>query len=265
MWKTSPGSAASLGNRQWSVEAMSGPLMLVGGEAFTQPFDRFHLRFLRAAATGTRPTIAFLPTASERFPDDETEDAAYRLSKMGIVATVPIRIRADADDPTYAEAVEAADVIYLGDGDAGRLVRTLHETKTEAAIRTAYRRGALLIGAGAGAAALCTDVPARPDDVPAHPGEPYFRWFPGLGILGGVVALPRSNRTPAVWLRRLRETAPSNAPLLGIDDVTALVWMDERWSVVGYGRVVLTHGLTETSFGAGEIVPLPPPIQEQSE
>ncbi len=78
---------------------MAGPLVLVGGDAFTQPFDRFHLRFLRAAATGARPTIAFLPTAAERFPNDETEDAAYRLGRIGIVATVPIRTRADAENP----------------------------------------------------------------------------------------------------------------------------------------------------------------------
>jgi len=240
---------------------LSGPIILVGGEAFTQPFDRFHLRFLRTAARGERATIAFLPTAAERFPDDDTEDAAYRLGKMGVVATVPIRVRADADNPAYADGIEAADVIYLGDGDTGRLVRTIHGTKTEAAIHAAYQRGAMLIGAGAGAAALCTDVPARPDDVPARPGEPYFRWFPGLGILNGVVVLSRYNRTPAVWLRRLKETTPNNAPLLGIDDVTALVWMDSRWTVVGYGRAIIFHSLTETSFGTGETVPLPPPVE----
>src|SRR5258707_4006418 len=108
---------------------MTAPLILVGGEAFTQPFDRFHLRFLRAAAQNdARPTIAFLPTAAERFPDDETEDAAYRLGRMGIVATIPIRTRADADNATYADAISAADVMYLGDGDPGRLVRALHGT-----------------------------------------------------------------------------------------------------------------------------------------
>lgn len=240
---------------------MPGPIILVGGEAFTQPFDRFHLRFLRAAAGDGRPTIAFLPTASERFPDDDTEDAAYRLGRMGIAATVPVRTRSDADNPTYADGIEAADVIYLGDGDTGRLVRTLHETRTAAAIRAAHRRGATIIGAGAGAAALCIDVPARPDDVPARPGEPYFRWFPGLGVLNGVVILSRYNRTPAVWLRRLKETTPNNAPLLGIDDVTGLVWIDDQWTVVGYGRVVIAHGLTETSFGTGETVPLLPPVE----
>ncbi len=244
---------------------MSGPVVLVGGEAFTQPFDRFHLRFLRAAANDGQPTptIAFLPTASERFPDDDTEDAAYRLGKMGIVATVPIRTRSDAENTAFADGIEAADVIYLGDGDTGRLVRTIHGTQTEAAIRTAHRRGGLVIGAGAGAAALCGDVPARPDDVPARPGEPYFRWFPGFGILGGMVVLSRYNRTPAVWLRRLKETTPHDAPLIGIDDVTGLVWMDDRWSVVGYGRVIIFHALTETSFGAGETVPLPPPMNTE--
>jgi cyanophycinase-like exopeptidase len=238
---------------------MGGPLVLVGGDAFTQPFDRFHLRYLKTAAASGRPTIAFLPTAAERFPNDDTEDAAYRLGRMGIAVTVPIRTRADADNPTYAEAVEAADVVYLGDGDTGRLVRTIHETRTEAAILAAYHRGATLIGAGAGAAALCVDVPARPDDVPARPGEPFFRWFPGLGILRGFVVLSGYNRTPDVWLRRLKEATPHAAPLVGIDDVTALVWSDERWTVVGYGRALLAHGLTETSFGAGETVPLAPP------
>lgn len=240
---------------------MSGPLVLVGGDAFTQPFDRFHLRFLRAAATGARPAVAFLPTAAERFPNDETEDAAYRLGRIGVAVTVPVRTRADAENTTFADAIAAADVVYLGDGDTGRLVRTVHGTKTEAAIYAAYRRGATLIGAGAGAAALCANVPARPDDVPARPGEPYFRWFPGLGILHGVVALPGYNRTPDVWLRRLKEATPHDVPLLGIDDVTALVWADTHWTVVGYGRVLLAHGLTETSFGAGEIVPLPSPIR----
>lgn len=238
---------------------MAGPLMLVGGDAFTQPFDRFHLRFLRSATRTERPTIAFLPTAAERFPNDETEDAAYRLGKFGIAVTVPIRARADADNTDIAEAVEAADVIYLGDGDAGRLARAVRGTKTEGAISTAYHRGAAIIGAGAGAAALCADVPARPDDVPARPGEPYFRWFPGLALLCGIAVLSGHNRTPAVWLRRLRESAPNAIPLVGIDDLTGLIWSENRWTVVGYGRVLLAHGLTETSFGAGETIPIPPP------
>jgi peptidase E len=239
---------------------MTAPLVLVGGEAFTQPFDRFHLRFLRAAATsGDRPTIAFLPTAAERFPDDETEDAAYRLGRIGIAATIPIRTRADAEHSVYADAIGAADVIYLGDGEPGRLVRALHGTATAVAIRAAYARGAMVIGAGAGAAALCTTIPARPDDLPARPGEPYFRWFPGLDLVRDVIAVPRYNRTPAIWLRRMRETAPTGAPLLGIDDVTALAWLTDHWEVHGYGRVVLAHGLDETSYGAGESVPLPPP------
>src|SRR5262252_1442788 len=142
---------------------MTGPLILVGGEAFTQPFDRFHLRFLRAAAPGgERPTIAFLPTAAERFPDDETEDAAYRLGRMGTAATIPVRTRADADNAMYADAIGAADVIYLGDGEPGRLVRAMDGTATATAIQAAHAQGAMVIGAGAGAAALCTTIPARP-------------------------------------------------------------------------------------------------------
>ncbi len=236
------------------------PLILVGGEAFTQPFDRFHLRFLRAAVRdGDRPTIAFLPTAAERFPDDETEDAAFRLGRMGIAVTVPIRNRADADNPAYADAIGAADVVYLGDGDPGRLVRTLHGTATAVAILAASARGATIIGAGAGAAACCVSIPARPDDLPARPGEAYFRWFPGLALVCGVVAVPRYNRTPAVWLRRMRETAPDDSALLGLDDVTALAWQgDGPWVVHGYGRALLSQGEIEISYGAGEIVPLSP-------
>ncbi len=203
-----------------------------------------------------------MPTAAERFPNDDTEDAAYRLGRLGMVATVPIRTRADADTLAYAEGIEGADAIYLGDGDTGRLVRTLHGTRTETAILTAHRRGALLVGVGAGAAACCADVPARPDDVPARPGEPYFRWFPGLGILSGMVVLSGHNRTPGVWLRRLKDALPTDTPLLGIDDLTALAWIDRHWTVHGYGRVLLSHGLTETSFGAGEIVPIPSPVAE---
>lgn len=236
------------------------PLILVGGEAFTQPFDRFHLRFLRAARDGGRPTIAFLPTAAERFPDDETEDAAYRLGRMGVTATVPIRSRADAENSLYADAINAADVVYLGDGDPGRLVRRLHGTAAAVAILSAYARGATVIGAGAGAAACCATVPARPDDMPARPGEAYFRWFPGLALVRGVVVVPRYNRTPAVWLRRMREAAPDDAPLLGLDDVTALAWQgDGAWIVHGYGRALLSQGGSEISYGAGESVPLPPP------
>jgi hypothetical protein len=75
--------------------------------------------------------------------------------------------------------------------------------------------------------------------------------------------VPRYNRTPAVWLRRMRETAPDGAPLLGIDDVTALAWQAGRWEVSGYGRIVLATGFDETTYGAGESVPLPPPAAEE--
>jgi len=238
---------------------MSGPLILVGGEAFTQPFDKYHLRFFRAAATDTRATVVFLPTAAEIFPNDDTVDAAYRLARMATVATVPARTRDEAANAETAAGVAAADVIYLGDGDSGRLVRTLVGTTVGEAIAAAYAGGATLIGAGAGAAAFCTSVPARPDDVPARPGEPFFRWFPGFDLLRGVTVLPRYNRTPEVWLRSLRENAPTDSPLLGIDDVTALVWDGTTWKVMGYGRVVLDNGHTFRTFGANEQVPIPPP------
>lgn len=282
---------------------MSGPVMLVGGEPFSQPFDRFHLRWLRAGgdrrqAIGVReetvpltpdahrlsPTVVFLPTAAEIFPNDETADAAYRLGRMATLATVPVRTRADADDPDTAAGVAAADVVYLGDGDAGRLVRTLIGTAVGEAILAAWQGGATLIGAGAGAAGLCQSVPARPDDVPARVGEPFFRWFPGFAVVRGVTVLPRYNRTPDVWLRRLRdsvgdrrhaaqrapagENAPSLSPdayrltpVLGIDDLTALVWGGMGWAVEGYGRVVLVDGDGERSYGAGETVPVPPPAE----
>ncbi len=269
----------------------SGPVMLVGGEPFTQPFDRFHLRWLREVAVGSEetvspptadrrpPTIVFLATAAEIFPNDETVDAAYRLGRMGRVLTLPARTRIEADDADSAAAIMAADVVYLGDGDSGRLVRTLVGTAAGDAIIAAWRGGATLIAAGAGAAGLCAVVPARPDDVPARVGEPFFRIFPGFGLLPGIVVLPRYNRTPAVWLRRLKQSlADSRQPLavgkssslltahgypltaiMGVDDVTALVWRGAAWTVEGYGRVTLADADGERSYGTGETVPLPIP------
>jgi cyanophycinase len=234
------------------------------------------LEFLeRALIAGRPPRYAQLATAAA--PEGPASlarwhalgaDAAGRLGVEQVV--VPVGNRDDADDPRNAGLVAGAGLIYLSGGSPTYLTETLRGTRVWAAIVDAWRNGAALAGCSAGAMALSAGFPGfrRP-----------WRSAPGLGLVPVVRVIPHfdrfGGRLPDVALRGLAR-ADADAPLVGIDEETALVgglddgpeargWQADpagpgnAWQVLGKRSAWLLGSDGRQRVAPGESVVLPAP------
>ena len=132
-----------------------GWLVLTGGG---KPKDISHI--LRAAieAMSDESPVVFVPTASAA-PDGDHDTSQRILAQIetlggpaGYVA--PIFTHTDATDLRNVRRLAQAGLVYLGDGQAQRLITTLSDTPTLDALAAAYEAGAVVVAAGAAACAL---------------------------------------------------------------------------------------------------------------
>jgi cyanophycinase len=207
------------------------------------------------AATGRpRPRVAILPTAS--YPDGE--DVFQRWASMGVahfgelgaeVEPVMVRDRFEADDASSAQAVGEADLIYLSGGQPGYLMQALEGSAVAAAIVSAHRRGAVLVGCSAGAMVLAGhafDFRLRLVPWP-------LRWREGFGLAPGTSVMPHYDAWPEPVCALIAFQAPRGSVVLGIDEGTAAVGRDGAWQVHGRSRVTVWRGRRRDRYRAGEV------------
>ena len=114
--------------------------------------------------------------------------------------------------------LEDSGLVYMTDGpETTTLVRALRASPAMEALIRAFEEGAVIVGAGAGAAALgawISDLPRRGSEVAQ--AEPALDW------LNNVIVAPHFEGTEAApWLRQLLSLKP-NCLGLGIPDGVAL-------------------------------------------
>jgi cyanophycinase len=208
------------------------------------------------ASTGrSRPRVAILPTAS--YPDGEevfTRWAAMGVSHFGglgaEVEPVLVRDRAGADDPSAAQAVGEADLIYLSGGNPTYLMGVLDGSAVGRALVGAHARGAVLVGCSAGAMVLA----GHAFDFRARVAPWPLRWRAGLGFVQGASVIPHYDAWPEPMSALIALQAPRGSLVLGIDEETALIGRDGTWQVHGRARVTVWHGRRRDRYRAGEIV-----------
>jgi cyanophycinase len=235
--------------------AMGGVIALVGSGEFTPAMDAVDRELL--AATGRdRPRVAIVPTAS--WPDGRT--VFMRWATMGeehfsALGAEPVAVliedRTSADDPAAAEAISTADLVYFSGGKPGHLLEALRDSAAGAALREAYRRGAVIAGCSAGAMVLAAHqlrVGGR--------GflQPPFGWQDGLGLVPRLVVVPHYDAFPETLALPLALAAPRGALVVGIDEETALVGGGGLWRVRGRGRVTVWRGTRRERHRAGSRV-----------
>ena len=156
---------------------------------------------------------------------------------------IPIVDRRDvAQDKGIVRLVEEADGIFLGGGDQVHLVATIGGSRVGNAIRDAYRRGAVVCGTSAGAAALTETILAG-GEVDEMGVSTDMHIGPGLGLLG-FRAMIDTHFAERRRLHRLFVAIAANPDLmgLGIDEDTALVVEGHLGRVVGKGGVTFVDG-----------------------
>jgi len=205
------------------------------------------------AATGRRrPRVAILPTAS--MPDGE--ETFQRWAAMGLehfralgaeVEAVFVRDRATADDPSHAQAVGEADLIYMSGGKPGYLRDALAGSRVWAAMLAAHNGGSILAGCSAGAMVLAE----RQIDMRPRVGMPV-RWVEALGVVRHSAVIPHYDAQPEAVVALAVLAAPAGITVLGIDEDTAIVGRDGAWQVHGRGRVTVWNGRHRDRHRSGE-------------
>jgi cyanophycinase len=216
---------------------MSGPVALHGGGEFLagdEPFLRAVLQL--APRVGGVVRVVVVPTAAARgrpsLAAANGVDAFRRVAAdldLPIVAeAVPVVDAASAADPSLAERLDAATLIYLPGGDPDLIPKLYPGSAAWAAMQRAWNDGAVLAGASAGAMALAawTWTPAG--------------GVPGLGIVPGLGVAPHADA--ASWAQsvaRYGAAVPPDLGFIGVAERTAVLvsgTAGEPWRVVGEGE-----------------------------
>lgn len=250
-----PGPAAPVGSGEHLPQP--GPVALVGsGEYLAQMTE---VERLLIAGRGDR--YVQLPTAAG--PEGEISLGRWmawggqQAERLGVTAVPVLAIdRASAEDPLLAAQVVGAGLVYLSGGNPTHCSSTLRGSAVWAAVLEAWRGGAALAGCSAGAMALTAHVPDL--------RHPLREADPGLGVVPNLRVIPHFDR----FLGRLPDLAdrfvarsPDGVTVLGLDEDTALVWLDGAWTVHGRQQVwVLNPGAERVGHPAGTTLDLPPPV-----
>lgn len=248
-----------------------------GCEGWTEEYFGWMVERAKGVAAGGKVRAVVLGAV----PLDEPDERLKVLEDLGAEATGLVVDQSNADSVGVAEALAAADLIFIRGGDQSRYVNWWRGTLTESAIRGVFERGGVIGGTSAGCAILGeVSFDARIDSLSSvealtdarHPNITITRDFLGLvpGVMfdshfgersrlaRGAVLLAHANEQSgpgdplAVW-RRDRGKKPIR--LMGVDPCTAvMVASDGSVSIMGRGRVttLLQSGETTVSLEAGK-------------
>ena len=219
-------------------------LALVGSGEYLpaiEPVDRYLISLLREP-----PRVVCLPTAAGK---EGPERIAYwsrlgvdHFTRLGVrVESLPVIDRESANDAHLAEAITAANFIYLSGGKPDYLYDSLQGSLVWKAIQSVLTDGGLLAGCSAGAMIL---------------GEKFYGFpglNPGFNFLPGVTVLPHYDEIPESMIKPVRLLTGNNLTMLGIDGKTALVQCGEQYEVVGSGGIIVWNKFGKTRYTRGPL------------
>jgi fructan beta-fructosidase len=226
-----------------------GSLVIVGGGGMP---DAVRDKFMTLAG-GNNARLVIIPTASSA-ADNKSDEAGYlepwQKYSPASVTLLHTRSRDQADDPAFVRPLAQATAVWFGGGDQTALVAPYRGAAVERELKNLLGRGGVIGGTSAGAAVM--------SDVMIEGGNPTAKIGRGFGFIRSAVFdqhFLRRNR-----INRLLGVLADQPGLigLGIDEGTAFVLEEERWSVVGRSFVIACEmgkegkPLRFESFGDGD-------------
>jgi cyanophycinase len=232
----------------------AGPVMLIGG-AEDKLRDKLILSRFASLAGGPDAHVVVISTAST-FGEHATARYRELFGTMGIASVAGLRPeeRAEADDPSTAEALRHATGVFLTGGNQSRLTQVVAGTKLGDALFLAHDRGAVLAGTSAGASAMASHMVAFGNPGPT-PKNRMVQLSAGLGILSGIVVDQHFGERGRVG--RLLALVAQSPSLLGVgidEDTCGIVFPNQTLEVIGKGAVTVvdgTHVATDAYRGKG--------------
>ncbi|HET9781361.1 MAG TPA: Type 1 glutamine amidotransferase-like domain-containing protein [Candidatus Dormibacteraeota bacterium] len=235
---------------------MPGVLVLNGGDEF-HPGNDEQDRIL-ASAVGGGPAYVVPTAAARQGPEQAVATATKWFQKFGLMLEeLPVLKRADANSKVLAEVARRGGFFYLVGGDPGLVAQVLAGSRVWAAMFDAWIQGAALAGSSAGAMALCAHTLIRA----TWPDRTQRRPHAALGVVPETAVLPHYDTFGHKWIESAQRGLPG-VTLLGIDERTAAVWRDDRWTAAGRGAVtVIDKNGTKTFKSGDQVDGLPSPVR----
>lgn len=207
---------------------LGGALVICGGAGVPEAARRQFLEF----AGGARARVIVIPTASDD-ADSAPGEFLEQWTRRGVrnVQILHARDRRQADDPVFSRDLDRATGVWIVGGRQSRLAAAYSGTEVERRLQALYKRGGVIGGSSAGAAAMSRTM------VLGGIGE---------AVEGRGIDLLPNAVIDQHFLKRDRmgrlQTLMSRHPELigfGVDERTALIVHGGRLSVVGESYVVV--------------------------
>ncbi|GAP18853.1 cyanophycinase [Levilinea saccharolytica] len=224
-------------------------LMAIGGglDLNGPILEAFH-----AHSGGTLGKYVIIPTAST--DPESASRVANRLMELGCQAQpviLPIHQRLDTAKADYLPMLQQATGIFFTGGNQMRLSAVLGGSPYHAELQTACRRGCVIAGTSAGAAALSAAMIAsgRSGQLPRADS---LHMAPGLGFIDTMIF--DQHFSQRIRLGRLIYAINANPALLGvgIDENTCAVIHSGQLNVIGAGSVTIVDGTRMTATDVAE-------------
>ncbi len=235
-------------------ERPRGTLIIIGGHEDRDPEGKRTI--LREVARRIRGGKLVLATVASHKPEGyyTDYDKAFADLESGELVELYVNDRGEAGDREKLSVLDDAAGIFFSGGDQLRITSQIGDTGIEAKVRSLYERGGLIAGTSAGASVMSDTMLVRGTSSETHRiGDLHMA--PGLGLMRDVI-IDQHFAERGRFGRLLGAVAHNPRVLgLGIDEDTAAVVENERFTVMGSGAVYVVDGSNCTHSNLAEARP----------
>lgn len=229
-----------------------GTLVIIGGHEDKEG-DCDILREVARHVNGGRLVIS---TVASKEPEGYFEAYKKAFARLGErdLEELYIADRSESLDPNKTSVLDGCAGIFFTGGDQLRISSQIGDTPFEQAVLDVYEGGGVIAGTSAGASAIAEVMMVRGSgDESSKVGGVHMA--PGLGLLPGVIIDQHFAQRGRIG--RLLGAIVQNPRLLGIgiDENTAIVVKNGKFTVIGSGAVYIVDGSGVTKSNIAEEAP----------
>lgn len=215
---------------------LHGPVLdLAGGSTDVEPAIQWMIDKARGCRDcATKVDVVVLRASGA----DGYNEPIMAMNGVDSVESIVIKSRIDAQDPSVADTISKAEVIFFAGGDQCNYTTNFMRTPVEYAVERVYARGGGIGGTSAGLAILgefvfdaCNDTAYSADLLadPYHPKASFSYDFFDLKYMNGVITdthfqqRDRMGRSLAFLARQIKDGKAKRALGLAVNEKTSVV------------------------------------------
>jgi dipeptidase E len=175
------------------------------------------------------PRLLFLPTASAGC--DQYCAAIYKQfsKRLGCKVDIMLLVNTDPERARIRDRILRADIIYVGEGNTLRMMKTWHRHGVDKALRAAMKRDIVLCGASAGSIAWFTW--GNSDSLMTKQNPTRLACVKGLGFVDALLCPhydAEKHRRPSLKAMMKKRSGMA----IALDEYCALVVQDDGYRVL---------------------------------